>query len=72
MYAITGSGQIFQFEKHAVELNECVICNEEGGICDFSRQQFSYGLYQNHLHVFGGKREGEVLQDLIVINISMY
>ncbi len=58
-------------EKSFVTLNECMLCNEEGGICDFSRQLFSYGTYENELHVFGGIREGEVLQDLIVINMGI-
>jgi hypothetical protein len=54
----------------SVSLNDCILCNEEGGICDFSRQLFSFGLYENELHIFGGQREGEVLQDMIVLNLG--
>ncbi len=54
----------------SVALIKCILCEEEGGLCEFSRQKFAFGLYENQLHIFGGTRQGEVLNDINIIDIG--
>eukprot|EP00002_Diphylleia_rotans_P020379 TRINITY_DN3959_c0_g1_i12.p1 TRINITY_DN3959_c0_g1~~TRINITY_DN3959_c0_g1_i12.p1 ORF type:complete len:2096 (+),score=283.10 TRINITY_DN3959_c0_g1_i12:43-6330(+) len=53
-----------------IKSSRCLFCEDEGGECLFGRQKFVYGVSGNHLHVYGGHRQGEALSDVLSINID--
>eukprot|EP00002_Diphylleia_rotans_P035707 TRINITY_DN781_c0_g1_i10.p1 TRINITY_DN781_c0_g1~~TRINITY_DN781_c0_g1_i10.p1 ORF type:complete len:2527 (-),score=625.44 TRINITY_DN781_c0_g1_i10:128-7708(-) len=58
-------------EIRNITLDECVKCADEGGICEFGRQRFmSFADQDGMMHVYGGVRQGEVLADMIVVELE--
>eukprot|EP00002_Diphylleia_rotans_P034042 TRINITY_DN7285_c0_g1_i5.p1 TRINITY_DN7285_c0_g1~~TRINITY_DN7285_c0_g1_i5.p1 ORF type:complete len:2384 (+),score=458.96 TRINITY_DN7285_c0_g1_i5:132-7283(+) len=53
-----------------VKIDLCTECSDEGGVCYFGRQHFSFGLHDSELHIYGGVRQGEVLSDVLVIELA--
>ncbi len=55
-----------------VELDKCIICDQDKGLCNFSRQRMVSGIIGNKLHVYGGSLNGQVLADILVIELGKY
>eukprot|EP00002_Diphylleia_rotans_P039547 TRINITY_DN9193_c0_g2_i1.p1 TRINITY_DN9193_c0_g2~~TRINITY_DN9193_c0_g2_i1.p1 ORF type:complete len:2481 (-),score=465.82 TRINITY_DN9193_c0_g2_i1:92-7534(-) len=50
--------------------SSCLECDAEDKKCSFQRKSFAYGLIGSHIHVYGGSRDGEILADMVVLDIE--
>eukprot|EP00002_Diphylleia_rotans_P016600 TRINITY_DN322_c0_g2_i1.p1 TRINITY_DN322_c0_g2~~TRINITY_DN322_c0_g2_i1.p1 ORF type:complete len:2542 (+),score=316.64 TRINITY_DN322_c0_g2_i1:99-7724(+) len=58
--------------RKPIALHHCTKCDEEKGICSFSRQFPAIGFFQNELHIYGGITQTRVWQDVLVYSLDNY
>ena len=60
----------FEVDKVELELSECVSCDADSGMCDFSRQDMAMGVSGQELHVYGGYSKGYALHDVLIFSLG--
>jgi hypothetical protein len=57
-------------ENGGMMMHDCIECLDEGRNCTYGRQNFAFSSNEKEVHIFGGLRMRDPLEDIIIIDIG--